>query len=380
MSRILWSSPDGKANTRVVYALRSTTPETPPPDASCSLHVVDPDPGRRSRGGPAGGRARLSAQLAGVRELLPRRGRMPRLPRAPALAGGLSPAPICGGTQAWRTNRGLWLCGACRRQTSVTAQTLFGGHPNAAAPVVCGDLAAGLPKAGPLGAGDAASDGPAAPTRPPGRTCTSCAERWSARGRDLLGGLVEVDAGYVGGREESMGAGHQTEDKSPVVVAVEVREGAKREVAGRVRLSRVEPLAGPGLEAFIAEAVAPGASVRTDGWNAYQGLPGLGYRRLAIKRFSPTGKPASAPMPHVHRVLALLKRWLLGTPLQGSVAPHQLRLLPRRVQLPLQPPPLPPPGPALHRLSSGGGDRADPADHRRWRDRTPGHQAIHIQR
>jgi hypothetical protein len=28
-------------------------------------------------------------------------------------------------------------------------------------------------------------------------------------------------------------------------------------------------------------------------------------------------------MPQVHRVLALLKRWLLGTH-QGSVAPHQL--------------------------------------------------------
>ncbi len=28
-------------------------------------------------------------------------------------------------------------------------------------------------------------------------------------------------------------------------------------------------------------------------------------------------------MPHVHRVLALLKRWLLGTH-QGSVQPHQL--------------------------------------------------------
>lgn len=28
-------------------------------------------------------------------------------------------------------------------------------------------------------------------------------------------------------------------------------------------------------------------------------------------------------MPHVHRVFALLKRWLLGT-YQGSIQPHQL--------------------------------------------------------
>src|SRR5918995_4984388 len=38
---------------------------------------------------------------------------------------------------------------------------------------------------------------------------------------------------------------------------------------------------------------------------------------------SRTGKPASGSMPHVHRALALLKRWLLGTH-QGSVQPHQL--------------------------------------------------------
>ncbi len=228
--------------------------------------------------------------------------------------------PICGGTQAWRTNRGLWLCGACRRQTSVTAQTLFAGTRTPLRQWFAAIWQLVSQKQGLSALGMQRAMGL-------GSYKTAWAHLHKLRramvrpGRDLLGGLVEVDAGYVGGREVGM-AGHQTEDKSPVVVAVEVREGAKREVAGRVRLSRVEPLTRPGLEAFIAEAVAPGASVRTDGWNAYQGLPGLGYRHLAIK-ISPTGKPASAPMPHVHRVLALLKRWLLGTH-QGSVAPHQL--------------------------------------------------------
>ena len=140
-------------------------------------------------------------------------------------------------------------------------------------------------------------------------------------GRELLRGLVEVDEGYVGGREEGV-HGRQTTDKSPVAVAVEVREGAKREIAGRVRLSRVEPLTKIGLEAFITDAIAPGSEVRTDGWTAYGGLPGLGYGHQPIT-ISRTGKPASASMPHVHRVLALLKRWLLGTH-QGSVKPHQL--------------------------------------------------------
>ena len=28
--------------------------------------------------------------------------------------------PTCEGTQAWCTGRGLWMCGSCRHQTSVT--------------------------------------------------------------------------------------------------------------------------------------------------------------------------------------------------------------------------------------------------------------------
>jgi hypothetical protein len=33
--------------------------------------------------------------------------------------------PECGGTKAWRTDRGLWHCRGCRRQSSVTAGTVF---------------------------------------------------------------------------------------------------------------------------------------------------------------------------------------------------------------------------------------------------------------
>jgi hypothetical protein len=228
--------------------------------------------------------------------------------------------PACGHADAWRTKRGLWVCRACERQTSATAQTIFAGTRTplrnwfaAIWQLVSakqGMSALQLQRIMGLGSYE-----------------TAWAHLHKLRramvrpGRDLLSGLVEVDEGYVGGREEGV-AGRQTEDKSPVAVAVEVREGKRREIAGRVRLSRVEPLNKVGLEAFIGAAIAPGASVRTDGWSAYGGLPELGYRHLPIN-VSRTGKPASASMPHVHRVLSLLKRWLMGTH-QGSVQPHQL--------------------------------------------------------
>jgi transposase-like protein len=228
--------------------------------------------------------------------------------------------PACGSGEAWKTKRGPWLCGACRRQSSVTAGTLLAGTRTplrqwfaAIWQLVAqkqGMSALGLQRAMGLGSYE-----------------TAWAHLHKLRramvrpGRDLLSGLVEVDEGYVGGREVGM-AGRQTADKSVVLVAVEVREGKKRELAGRIRLSRVEQADKAALEQFIFDAVAPGSPVRTDGWNAYSGLGEIGYEHDPIN-VSRSGAPASRSMPHVHRTLALLKRWLRGTH-KGSVQPHQL--------------------------------------------------------
>ena len=227
--------------------------------------------------------------------------------------------PACGGADAWRTKRGLWVCRACERQSSVTAQTIFAGTRTPLSSWFAaiwqlvsakqGMSALQLQRIMGLGSYE-----------------TAWAHLHKLRramvrpGRERLGALVEVDEGYVGGREVGM-AGRQSADKSIVLVAVEVREG-RRESAGRVRLSRIERLSKQALSDFVCEAAEPGSLIRTDGFNLYSGLVELGYRHQPIN-VSRTGETASASMPHVHRVLALLKRWLLGTH-QGSVQPHQL--------------------------------------------------------
>ena len=33
--------------------------------------------------------------------------------------------PKCSASKGWKTSRGLWLCGGCRHQASVTAGTIF---------------------------------------------------------------------------------------------------------------------------------------------------------------------------------------------------------------------------------------------------------------
>ena len=60
----------------------------------------------------------------------------------------------------------------------------------------------------------------------------------------------------------------------------------------------------------------------TDGWGHYLGIERLGYvhdRRVVHG----SGKKAHELLPIVHRVIALVKRWLEGTH-QGSFKPHHL--------------------------------------------------------
>lgn len=73
---------------------------------------------------------------------------------------------------------------------------------------------------------------------------------------------------------------------------------------------------------FVKDAIEPGSVIRTDGSWAYRSLTKNGYRREKMVMLG-NDDPAHVSMPGVHRVAALLKRWLLGTH-QGAVRPKQL--------------------------------------------------------
>jgi len=136
-------------------------------------------------------------------------------------------------------------------------------------------------------------------------------------GRDLLTGEVEIDETFVGGPEEGK-RGREIEKKSIVVVAAE-KNGRG---IGRIRLKHIKDASAESLLAFIREAVESGATIHTDGWRGYSGLPAAGYQHIATS-ISGGDEPAHEVMPRVHNVAALLKRWLLGT-LQGGVQQQHL--------------------------------------------------------
>ena len=136
-------------------------------------------------------------------------------------------------------------------------------------------------------------------------------------GRDHLAGEIEADETYVGGPEEGK-RGRAVESKAIVAVAAEQRGRG----IGRIRLRRVKDVSAESLLAFLQEAVEPGATIHTDGWRGYAGLPAAGYRHQ-VTVINGGSEPAHEVMPRVHKVEALLKRWLLGI-LQGGIQQKHL--------------------------------------------------------
>jgi len=133
-------------------------------------------------------------------------------------------------------------------------------------------------------------------------------------GRDRLRGTVEVDETYWGSEEEGV-IGRQTERKALIIVAVE-KDG---DGIGRIRMRRIPDLTRTSLHGFIADAIELGSTVCTDGLNAYRELEGYPHDRQ-IQNRQPEGEYV---MPQVHRVVSLMKRWLLGTH-QGAVRHEHL--------------------------------------------------------
>ena len=225
--------------------------------------------------------------------------------------------PRCQQGKAWRDGRGRQMCASCFYPVSATAGTIFQDTRKPlrlwfrAAWYVTGQKhgasALGLQRV--LGLGGYLT----------AWSWLHKLRRAMVRpGREALTGTVEVDETYLGGLAEGK-RGRGADRKALVVIAAE--EDGKG--IGRIRMSRVLDASASSLQRFVQSAVASGSRVHTDGWDGYAGLSALGYtHEVSVLRGQ--GKSASTELlPRVHRVAALLKRWLLGTH-QGAVRPDHL--------------------------------------------------------
>jgi transposase-like protein len=211
--------------------------------------------------------------------------------------------------------RGLWLCSACRYQASVTAGTIF---QDTRLPLTLWFRAVWLVTSQKNGASALGVQR----VLGLGSYKTAWAMLHKLRramvrpGRDRLAGTIEVDETYWGAEEEGV-VGRLTEDKALVIVAAQ-HDGQRK--IGRIRMARIPDLTRPTLHRFIAQSIEPGSVVRTDGLAAYRDLQGYRHEAVVIKG---SGKSADELLPRVHRVISLVKRWLMGTH-QGAVGQDHL--------------------------------------------------------
>jgi transposase-like protein len=141
-------------------------------------------------------------------------------------------------------------------------------------------------------------------------------------GRDLLHGEVEVDESYLAltKRKDPVSAKGRQSNTTKAMVAIAVEKLPKG--FGRIRIKRLDRGNQENLVSFIKETVRPGSKVHSDGAGAYRKVEKIGFDHKVTVHLG-SDMPAHQSMPGVHRVAALLQRWMMGTH-HGAVQPSQL--------------------------------------------------------
>jgi len=231
--------------------------------------------------------------------------------------------PSCGSVaEAYRASRTRLMCRDCQRQSTVTSGTIFDKTRTplrvwlAAAWYLTnqkqGVSALGLQRVLGLGSYQTAW------------TMLHRFRRAMVRpGREQLKGQVEVDETYLAITDRQtpispVGRKNKT-TKIQIVIAVETLQPKG---FGRIRLRRIANDSAACVIPFVQEVVEPGARVHTDGSAAYLSLGELGYSHQRTVMLG-SDVPAHVSMAGVHRVAALVQRWILGTH-HGSVQPEHL--------------------------------------------------------
>jgi len=219
----------------------------------------------------------------------------------------------CGHDSYWKSKRHQWICQSCRCQNRVLAGTLlqdsklplnlwfqmiwwFVGPKNGAS---------ALSLMQNFGIGSYRTSWKLLKKL---RSCTVLPLR------DPLSGDVEVDEGFLGGKN----------NKEIIGIAAERRGRA----TGRIRLKHIENRSSKEIQGFIIDMISKGSTIISDRHKSYSTIVEKGYGHSPQKKpycWEEVDGDDERLLPRVHRTVSLLKRWYYGT-YQGRIDKRSLQL------------------------------------------------------
>jgi len=224
--------------------------------------------------------------------------------------------PRCGGRKAHRLRaRGLWQCGRCRYQASLTAGTPFHGTRVPLRTWFLAIFFVARHKQG-ISALQLQRDAGLGSYKTAWMLLHKVRSTLAHNPFYPLEGDVEVDETYVGGYRP--GRNGRGVGKTRVVIAVERRE----KTAGSLRLTRIRRATRAVLTTFVQGSIRPETTtVFTDAWGSYGALGQLGSDHRPRK--GGDGRQALGVVPWAHAVFGNIKTCLHGT--FHGVSPEHLQ-------------------------------------------------------
>lgn len=249
----------------------------------------------------------------------------------------------CGGRAAWRLKARprVYECSACHHQESVTAGTVFHRTRTELPKWFLAAYLMGRDKRGVSAKFLQRELGVSYPT-----AWTMSHKLRHGLSEDPsrpIGGFLEADETFIGGRGDPASPGRSTEspDKSLVVAVVEKvpapkslsgehGHAVKRQhgfYAGNIRIGVLPAATAAELGAFLKANVAAKSHLLTDGFKGYQGREAaLGDHLKHTPVVQDAGANAAEFFPIIHTVFSNIKAWLVGTH-HGVSAKHLPRYL-----------------------------------------------------
>ena len=224
--------------------------------------------------------------------------------------------PKCGHDKYWAVGDSLFTCAGCRHQTSVIAGTIF---QDTRKPLIDWFTAIWWVTTQKNGASAQGLQ------QVLGLKSYETAWAWLHKirtamvnpNRRKLSGVVEIDETLIGGVSAGK-RGRGAENKALVIIATELDE----KKVGRCRMGIIADASSDSIHPFIKDNVEKGSILITDGWNGYNGIEKEGYtREIHVQKHADDEEKL---LPHIHTIVSLLKRWLLGTH-QGRVEKKHLQ-------------------------------------------------------